>query len=134
MKMIAALLLCILYFPYVSMEMMTADSSAPSSEFVETLEKRCPPGLWCGKKRGISKEQAMISDDEDQHTDVDAFEKRCPPGLWCGKKRAITEENVAEEEEKDESSSLEAFEKRCPPGLWWGKKRTISKMMNVLKN
>ena len=76
----------------------------------------------------------MISDDEDQHADVDAFEKRCPPGLWCGKKRTITEENAAAEEEKDESSSLEAFEKRCPPGLWCGKKRTISKMINTLKN
>ena len=115
--------------------MLTADSIAPSSEFVETLEKRCPPGLWCRKKRGIPEEQAMISDDEDQHADVDAFEKRCPPGLWCGKKRTITEENAAAEEEKDESLSLEAFEKRSPPGLWCtGKKRTISKMINALKN
>ena len=103
MKMFAGVLLCILYLPYVSMEMSTAVLSEPSSEFVETFEKRCPPGLWCGKKRGIPEEQAMVPDDEDQHVKVDArkkrdvseedimktFEKRCPPGLWCGKKRQV---------------------------------------------
>ena len=130
MKMTAGLLLCILYVPYVSMEMLTADLSAPSSEFVETLEKRCPPGLWCGKKRGIPEEQAMISDDEDQHADVDAFEKRCPPGLWCGKKRSFSGKNNSQAED-DKENLVSTFEKRCPPGLWCGKKRSVPQEISI---
>ena len=135
MKMIAGFLLCILYVPYVSMEMSTADVSAPSSEFVETFEKRCPPGLWCGKKRGITEKQAMVSDDEDQHAGVDAFEKRCPPGLWCGKKRSFpgsksaVKSNTPIEEGKENLAST--FEKRCPPGLWCGKKRSVAEEISI---
>ena len=138
MKMFAGLLLCILYVPYVSMEMSTAVLSEPSFEFVETFEKRCPPGLWCGKKRGIPEEQAMVPDDKDQHVKVDAgkkrdvseedmmktFEKRCPPGLWCGKKRQAFGPNENKATEVAEANkTAEQFEKRCPPtGLWCGKR------------
>jgi len=135
MKMFAGLLLCILYVPYVSMEMLTADLSAPSSEFVETFEKRCPPGLWCGKKRGIPEEQAMVSDDEDQHAEVDAFEKRCPPGLWCGKKRSFSGSKSAAKPntpiEEDKENLASTFEKRCPPGLWCGKKRNVPEEISI---
>ena len=141
MKMFAGVLLCILYVPYVSMEISTAVVSQPSSEFVETFEKRCPPGLWCGKKRGIPEEQAMVPDDEDQHVKVDAFEKRCPPGMWCcaeavcGKKRSFSgsksegETNTQIEEDKKNLAST--FEKRCPPGLWCGKKRNVAEVISI---
>ena len=130
MKMIVGLLLCILYVPYVSMEMLTAHSSAPSSEFVETFEKRCPPGLWCGRKRGIPEQQAMISGDKGQHADVDAFEKRCPPGLWCGKKRSFSGKTNTHTKE-DKENLVSTFEKRCPPGLWCGKKRSVPQEISI---
>lgn len=135
MKIFAGLIICVLYVPYVSMEMLTANESKPSSEFAETFEKRCPPGLWCGKKRGIPEEQAMASDDEDQHAEVDAFEKRCPPGLWCGKKRSFSGSTSAEKTntqiEKDKENVASTFEKRCPPGLWCGKKRNVDEKIAI---
>lgn len=131
MTMFAGLLLLILFVPYVSMEILKADLSEPSAEF----EKRCPPGLWCGKKRGIPEEDAMVSDDEDQHAEVNAFEKRCPPGLWCGKKRSFSGSKSAAKTntqiEEDKENLASTFEKRCPPGLWCGKKRNVPEEISI---
>ena len=60
---------------------------------VDAFEKRCPPGLWCGKKRAITEENAAAEKEKDESLSLEAFEKRCPSGLWCGKKRTIRLEN-----------------------------------------
>lgn len=126
MTIFAGLLLLILFVPCVST--LEADgSSQKSQDFLETFEKRCPPGLWCGKKRGVPEEEAMVVDDH--YPEVNAYEKRCPPGLWCGKKRSLSrgksaaKTNTQIEDYKENLAST--FEKRCPPGLWCGKKRAL---------
>ena len=86
----------------------------------ENFEKRCPPGLWCGKKRDISNQEQL--EDNGNQVSIDTFEKRCPPGLWCGKKRDIPDDGPITEERRSQSL-MKVFEKRCPPGLWCGKKR-----------
>lgn len=86
----------------------------------KTFNRRCPPGLWCGKKRQISNQEQI--EDNDNQVSTDTFEKRCPPGLWCGKKRDIPDDGPITKERRSQSS-IKVFEKRCPPGLWCGKKR-----------
>ena len=58
-------------------------------DFINALEKRCPPGLWCGKKRTTTGDNLVGSNEEEGELSLKTFEKRCPPGLWCGKKRTI---------------------------------------------
>ena len=98
----------------------------------KSFEKRCPPGLWCGKKRATLDTQssgANANEDQPDKSEIDTFRKRCPPGLWCGRKREMFKNALSgatDTETDQEHSSIEAFEKRCPPpGLWCGKKRGI---------
>lgn len=107
-------------------------------EIARSFRERCPPGLWCGKKREVPEYKSIT----DKATDNDpkiglarTFEKRCPPGLWCGKKREMTLQSMSAEEGKEapkhqgqhalrqvEVNDLaKQFQKRCPPGLWCGK-------------
>ena len=53
----------------------------------EQFEKRCPPGLWCGK-RELSNQKSINTaqtEDDHDHSFMKAFEKRCPPGPGCSK-------------------------------------------------
>ena len=107
----------------------------------EQFEKRCPPGLWCGKRELSNQKSINTAQTEDNpdHSLMKAFEKRCPPGLWCGKKRETPEakekgddlEEFSSMKSKAEGAKkqgplMDVFEKRCPPGLWCGKKRSIT--------
>ena len=62
-----------------------AEGPKKQDPLMDVFVKRCPPGLWCGKKRAITEEE-----ERDESSSLEAFEKRCPPGLWCGKKRTIS--------------------------------------------
>ena len=74
-------------------ELSSVKAEGPKEQgpLMDVFEKRCPPGLWCGKKRAIIQENAAEEDEKDESSSLEAFEKRCPPGLWCtGKKRTIS--------------------------------------------
>ena len=155
MKFLGCCHFLLLFIPFASLETFSSSSSSePSSGFQETFEKRCPPGLWCGKKRQVTEEETKASQyDEKQHPDgkildsnlaaktktqfknpneqrkqqVNVFEKRCPPGLWCGRKREAKDLSSSKSTERVNVDNMAyQFEKRCPPGLWCGKKREVS--------
>lgn len=62
------------------------------ASIIKVFEKRCPPGLWCGKKRESPEELPDETEEIEKAMDevLNTFENRCPPGLWCGKKRAVS--------------------------------------------
>ena len=37
--------------------MSKAEGATQQGPLMDVFEKRCPPGLWCGKKRAIPKEE-----------------------------------------------------------------------------
>lgn len=104
---------------------------------------KCPPGLWCGKKRSLvmSNLKKINKLDEDASKPLDErFASKCPPGLWCGKKRNVPSklQEIPEIPVKGEIMHKEKphdvmedrnvhrrFMSRCPPGLWCGKKRDL---------
>ncbi|CAH3022446.1 unnamed protein product, partial [Porites evermanni] len=122
MKFLGCCHFLLLFIPFASLETFSSSSSSePSSGFQETFEKRCPPGLWCGKKRQVTEEETKAKQQ------VNVFEKRCPPGLWCGRKREAKDLSSSKSTERVKVDNMAyQFEKRCPPGLWCGKKREVS--------
>ena len=111
----------------------------------EQFEKRCPPGLWCGKRELSNQKSIKAAQDDPDHSLMKDFEKRCPPGLWCGKKRETPEAKEKSDDSirKDDPEELsgmkskaegritqgplmDVFEKRCSPGRWCGEKRAIT--------
>ena len=52
-----------------------AEGPKKQDPLMDVFVKRCPPGLWCGKKRAIAEEE-----ERDESSSLEAFEKRCPPG------------------------------------------------------
>lgn len=124
MTKIACLLLLVTIVPFSCLETLTDDSA----DIADTYEKRCPPGLWCGKKRSATGDKTETSRSE--QILASSFEKRCPPGLWCGKKRNLPETQLSSSDVTT-NKLVDTFEKRCPPGLWCGKKREISEQRMV---
>ena len=114
------------------------DPNEQRKQQVNVFEKRCPPGLWCGRKREV-KDLSSSNSTERVNVDnvADQFEKRCPPGLWCGKKRESSDQNLNNfplTEDINKQSRIKTFEKRCPPGLWCGKKREVAHVVSNRKS
>lgn len=113
---------------------------------------KCPPGLWCGKKRSLAlsklKQMQQLGEEEDQNDEtpkavaqrsMSNFASKCPPGLWCGKKRSVPsrfqerpEIPIDEEAMQNQQQPIvnknvyRRFMDNCPPGLWCGKKRSLA--------
>ncbi|XP_031554651.1 uncharacterized protein LOC116291611 [Actinia tenebrosa] len=116
---------------------------------ISRFAQKCPPGLWCGKKRGLNKRT------KDRLSMTKFAGHDCPPGIWCGKKRQVNlkafetpqhqAQNVqtvnpqAEEINPNKANKVfpenlkqgpideklfRRIEDDCPPGLWCGKKRS----------
>ena len=64
-----------------SMTESKAEEPKKQGPLMDVFEKCCPPGLWCGKKRAITEENAAEEEEKDEKSSLEAFEKRCPPGL-----------------------------------------------------
>lgn len=58
---------------------------------ITKFEEQCPPGLWCGKKRGLNEEEKS----KKNRRSMTKFGQDCPPGIWCGKKRQVQEDRFS---------------------------------------